>query len=133
MNEKQERVIYDINHQILSLICNFSKEDPVLAQLIFGLPSSLVSKLTELDANQIDTLSLTQGCLLTLRSCADEFYWQRIITGSTRQSNDHLLNLKALSMIRLSSNELRDLNETDISSASVSLCVKEVTHAHQSA
>lgn len=130
MNEKQKHFIYDINHQILSLICNISKEDQVLSQLIFGLPPSLVSKLTELDASQIDTLSLTQGCLLTLRSCADESYWQRIITGSARQSSDHLLNLKALSMIRLSSNELSDMNENDIKKVPANLCVKGATHAH---
>ncbi|VAW79387.1 hypothetical protein MNBD_GAMMA12-493 [hydrothermal vent metagenome] len=106
MKTGQDQFIYEINHQILNLVCNVSREDQVVAQLLFGLPSSLVEKLTQLDSVQIDSLSHTQGCLLTLRSCADEYYWQQIISGSEKRSEDHMLNLKALSMIRLGSNRL---------------------------
>jgi len=109
----EEKFIYEINHQILNLVCSVSREDQVIAQLLFGLPASLVEKLTELDSMQIDSLSHTQGCLLTLRSCADDYYWQRIIAGSEKHSKDHLLNLKALSMIRLGSNKLvKDVNDS---------------------
>ena len=113
MKSGQDKFIYEINHQILNLVCSISREDQVIAQLLFGLPASLVSKLTELDSMQIDSLSHTQGCLLTLRSCADDHYWQRIIAGSEKDSKDHLLNLNALSMIRLGSNELLEVKNKE--------------------
>ncbi len=108
MKSGQDKFIYEINQQILNLICSVSREDEVIAQLLFGLPASLVSKLIELNPEQIESLSHTQGCLLTLRSCGDEYYWQRIIAGSQKNSKDHWLNLEALSMIRLGSNKLID-------------------------
>ncbi len=127
MKNGQDKFIYEINHQILNLVCNVSREDQVIAQLLFGLPSSLVEKLTQLDSTQIDSLSHTQGCLLTLRSCGDEYYWQKIIAGSEKRSEDHTLNLKALSMIRLGSNKLVERRSDQPLSAS-ELEVKEDIH-----
>lgn len=119
--------IYEINNQILNLICQVSREDQVVAKLIFGLPDTLVSQLARLDSKQIDSLSQTQCCLLTLRNCADEYYWQRIIVGSRKDSKEHILNLKALSMIRIASNDLLvdDVCENDFIEPSR---IKEVFH-----
>ena len=108
MNYVESDFIYEINQQILNLVCKVSREDQVVAHLLFGLPPSLVSQLVDLDSQQIHSLSLTQNCLLTLRSSGDEQYWQRIISGSEKHSEDHLLNLQALSMIRIDSNNLSE-------------------------
>ena len=103
-NINTNSLIYDINFQVLSLICEMAKQDPVQAQLLFGLPNDLVESLKDLSAKQVDMISKTQMCLLTLKNCADTDYWSKLIKGSLLDSDIHKLNLMSIGLMHLNSN-----------------------------
>ncbi len=97
---------YEVNRQVLSFVCEACSADQAAAGLVFGLPLKLVRQLAALTAKQIELLSTTQLCLLTLRNCGDESYWDRLIQGSRANSDVHRLNLTALSLVQADRNIL---------------------------
>jgi hypothetical protein len=99
-------LIYDINFQVLSFVCETAKRDSTQAQLLFGLPDELVESLKDLSPKQIELISKTQMCLLTLKNCADQNYWNKLIKGSLLDTDIHKLNLVSIGLMHFNNNKL---------------------------
>lgn len=101
-----KELTYEVNRQVLSFVCETCAVDQAAAGLVFGLPLKLVRQLAGLNTSQIEMLSATQVCLLTLRNCGDENFWDRLIQSCSVNSDVHKLNLIALSLIQANRNTL---------------------------
>lgn len=101
---------YQINFQVLSLVTDICRKDPANAALMFGLSAELVDALSGCSPTQVELLSATQICVLTLKNSGNVDYWKKLIKESSKDSKVHKLNLLSLSIFSIDKNVLTLVN-----------------------